>query len=212
LARRHDELLLEVEGVQAEQIAVLRCLIRHHGLRRVYCEGLTTAGLTNYGEQIRVLREMEAEQIPALKKQLADVRELLGSMKGKESTDRYTKAAGIEAEIVGMLNDHRVRLLELGAAGRLLIAGELEDVLPLDDETALDASRPVTPAGRVKLDKEKVRAREETQVRLLLAGDPVAVIVLGGDHDLSQPLRSLTEGRAEYLRVTTSMFRRFSSP
>ena len=39
-------------------------------------------------------------------------------------------------------------------------------------------SRPDTPDGRVKIDKDKARAREEAQVRLLMAGDPIAVIVL----------------------------------
>lgn len=32
--RRYREFLLEVELVQLEQMALLRCLIRHHGLKR----------------------------------------------------------------------------------------------------------------------------------------------------------------------------------
>src|SRR5262245_66447880 len=31
----HEELLLQVELVQLEQAALLRCLARHHGLRRI---------------------------------------------------------------------------------------------------------------------------------------------------------------------------------
>jgi hypothetical protein len=212
VARLHAELLLEVEAVQAEQMAVLRCLIRHHGLRRVYSEGVTPAGLSNYRDIIKTLSAMEKDEIPAARRQLAEVRELLASMRGQDGSDPYRSARGIEAELAKMLDDHRDRLLEFGAAGRLFIAGELEDVLPLDDDDALEASRPVTTDGRVKLDKAKVRAREEAQVRLLLAGDPVAVIVLGGKHDLSHQLRAVAGGRVEYLRVTTSMYRRFSSP
>jgi hypothetical protein len=48
----NQELLLEVEAVQLEQMALLRCLIKHHGLRRVYSEGLTANDLPNYRERI----------------------------------------------------------------------------------------------------------------------------------------------------------------
>jgi len=59
----HEEQCLEVEAVQLEQLAVLRCLIKHHGLRFIFCEGLTQKGLANYREKIGVLRSMEKEQI-----------------------------------------------------------------------------------------------------------------------------------------------------
>jgi len=39
----YKEFLLEVELVQIEQKTLLRCLVKHHGLRRVFCEGLTRA-------------------------------------------------------------------------------------------------------------------------------------------------------------------------
>lgn len=57
--RLHQELLLEVEAVQLEQMAMLRCLIKHHGLKRIYSEGLTANDLPNYREKIAVLRDME---------------------------------------------------------------------------------------------------------------------------------------------------------
>jgi hypothetical protein len=40
--------LLEVELVQVEQAAILECLNRHHGLRRVLVEGLTPKGVAAY--------------------------------------------------------------------------------------------------------------------------------------------------------------------
>jgi hypothetical protein len=36
---------------------------------------------------------------------------------------------------------------------------------------------------------------------------PVAVIVLGGSHDLSAQVRRLGGGRCDYLRVTTACYR-----
>jgi hypothetical protein len=39
-----------------------------------------------------------------------------------------------------MLEEHRFALLEIGAAGSLLVSGEMEEVLPLDDAELLDAA------------------------------------------------------------------------
>lgn len=46
--RLYEAFLLEVEAVQLEQMALLRCLIQHHGLRRILCEGLTDKDLPSY--------------------------------------------------------------------------------------------------------------------------------------------------------------------
>jgi hypothetical protein len=97
--RLHQEHLLEVKAVQLERMALLRCLIRHHGLKRIYCEGLTANDLPNYKEMVAVLREMEQTQVGVLRQQLAEARDL--------------KAKKIEAEITEMLDQHRLRLLEL---------------------------------------------------------------------------------------------------
>ncbi|HLW65884.1 MAG TPA: hypothetical protein VKS79_11230 [Gemmataceae bacterium] len=84
--------------------------------------------------------------MPQIRKQLEDVRKLVAeaSNEGKE------KAKAIEAELVAMLDDHKHRLLEMGTPGRLLIAGEFEDVLPLEDADALEQAKPVTPSGQMK--------------------------------------------------------------
>jgi hypothetical protein len=198
--RLHEELCLEVEAVQLEQMALLRCLVKHHGLRRIFCEGLTPKDLPNYNERIGVQRSMEREEIPQLQKQLADVRDL---KKGVE-------AAAIEGEITGLLWEHRKRLLDLGAAGRLLIAGDIEEVLPLDDAVLLDQAKPITPDGRVKFDAEKLGARKEGIVKAATARGPFALIVLGGSHDLSDSVRRLGGGRCEYVRLTTSRVRQFA--
>ena len=111
----HQELFLEVELVQLEQMAILRCLIKHHGLKRVFSEGFSTDELKTYREKVAVLRSMEKEQIPHLRQQLQEVRKLLGA-----TAEKKEMAEVIEAQLVTMLDDHKHRLLEMGAAGRLL--------------------------------------------------------------------------------------------
>src|SRR5437899_3924586 len=80
----HHELLLEVELVQFEQMALLRCLITHHGLKKVFSEGFSPDELKTYRERIAVLRSMEKEQIPQLRKQLEEVRKLLEGATGEK--------------------------------------------------------------------------------------------------------------------------------
>ena len=88
---------------------------------------------------------MENTEIRQVRKQLADVQELLKEM--DLSTDRYQEAKNIETQVTEMLDQHKIRLLELGAPGRLLIAGEIDEVLPLDDGELLDAAKPITADG-----------------------------------------------------------------
>ena len=51
-------------------------------------------------------------------------------------------------------------MVRLGAAGRLLVSGEIENVHPLEDEKPLDAANPVTADGKVRFDALKVQARQ----------------------------------------------------
>ena len=150
-----------------------------------------------------MLKAMDQEQVPKVRNQLEEVRKLIEGATG----ERKEKAQEIEKQLVAMLDEHKERLLEMGAAGRLLISGELEDVLPLEDAEALANAKPISPSGGVKLDPVKIEARHDAQVKALMKEGPVAVIVLGGAHDLSSSVQRLGGGNCEYLRVTPKRFR-----
>jgi hypothetical protein len=202
----YEQHLLEVELVQLEQIALLRCLIKHHGLKAVFAEGFASTEIKGYRERVAALRAVEKEQIPKLREQLKDIRRLAtNDPKTKE------KAKAIEAEIVEMLEQHRRRMLEMGSTGQLLISGELEDVLPLEDAKALAQSMPIAPDGKMEPDPAKIEARHDAQVReVMKRKESATVIVLGGSHDLSASIRRNTDGKCEYLRVTTKRYREVS--
>jgi hypothetical protein len=200
--RLHQELLLEVELVQIEQLAMLRCLIKHHGLKRIFSEGFSPDELEAYREKIAVLKSMENDQIPQIRKQLDEVRRLIEGSTG----EKKDKAKAIEVQLLALLDEHKHRLLEIGASGRLLISGELEDVLPLEDAVALEKAKPISPSGGVKLDPVKLEARHDAQVKAMMKEGPVAVIVLGGSHDLTASIKRF-RGSCEYLRVTTKRFK-----
>jgi hypothetical protein len=104
-----------------------------------------------------------------------------------------------------MVRGHRRQLLEYGASGELAVAGEVE-VLPLDDEELLAMTKPVSPDGKVSVERAKLEARHDSQVMAALASGPCAFIILGGGHDLSASVRRLVGGRAGYIRVTTTRY------
>jgi hypothetical protein len=88
----------------------------------------------------------------------------------------------------------------------LVLAGEVE-VLPLDEQEALDRAKP----GKVSMDPAKLEARHDAQVQAALADGRCSLLVLGGSHDLSVAIDKLSAGGVEYLRVTTSRFKEVSN-
>jgi hypothetical protein len=86
---------------------------------------------------------------------------------------------------VGMadLIDHRdLRPLECCTVGPLLVAGEIEKVLPWDDADPLDKAKLITPNG-VKSHPEKLKARQDALIKAVLREGGFATIVLGDSHD-----------------------------
>ena len=88
----------------------------------------------------------------------------------------------------------------------MLIAGEIEAVLPLEDAMALDNAKPISPDGKIGVDPGKREARHDAQVTTVLDQGRFGLIILGGSHDLSASMRRHAE-KCEYLQVTTKRFK-----
>ena len=200
LDEHYHEFLKQVDSVQLEQMTLLRTLIPHHGLKRLFCEGLTSRDMPNYRERIGVLKDMEVNQIARLKRQLIEVRELLVGRPDPDVQD-------MEAKILDLLYGSYWRLVEMGAAGRLLVSGEIEEVLPMEDHELLDSANPVTADGQVRFDAEKVKARRDAIVKNMLKAGPFGMMILGGDHDLAENVMRVGEGKCEYIRVTLNRYK-----
>jgi len=208
----YEELLLEIELVQIEQKAILRCLMKHHGQRRVFCEGLTKEDMPFYKLKIAALRRVE-KQIPDVEDQIEEAARELAEMEkaGEEDSDDYRLAAEIKAELESLLCQHRLDVLRVGAAGQLFLAGEIEEVVPVDDANLLARANPVAEDGEVKLDREVIEARQDAQVRVMIEGGRFALVILGGAHDLADNVRKLAGRDGEYVRVTTRWGWRFGA-
>jgi hypothetical protein len=200
---RYQEHLLQVELVQVEHLALLGCLARRHGLRRVYVEGMTPEGVTNFREMVAAHKKVET----GLYEQLQDVHGILEE--AKEGTERHAKAKEIAREVLGLLDRFQLDVLPLGTAGWLLMFGEVEEVLALDDAKLLEEAKPIDPAGRYHLDAAKLSARHGGQVRAALKDGAFALVLLVGAHDLTDNVRRYAGGLCEYLRVTTRGYQEF---
>lgn len=198
--QRYHEFLKQVDAVQLEQMTLLRTLIQQYGLKRLFCEGLASRDMPNYREKISVLKDMEANQIARLKRQLNEVRELLVERPDPDVQD-------MEAKILDLLYGFYWRLVEMGAAGRLLVSGEIEEVLPMEDQELLDAANPVTAEGQVQYDEENVQARRDAIVKNVLKAGPFGLMILGGDHDLTENVKRVSGGKCEYIRVTLNRYK-----
>jgi hypothetical protein len=78
--------------------------------------------------------------------------------------------------------EHQEELLRLGAAGRLALDGQL-CIMPAEDAVAYRAANPLK-SGSVEIDPAANEQRESAFCKTVLARDKVAVLILGGAHEL----------------------------
>lgn len=200
LAAQYAVFLDEVEAVQREQVEELRKLIREHGLKHVWLEGLTESRMLNFEELINKMKSVEAKSIPRIQGELNKVTELIASL--DTGSPDLAEAKKAEAKLVALLQLQRERRLRIGAAGLLYMNGELEHVMPLDDDVTFAKANPVTPGGTVVFDVSANEDREDAVARRLRdAKEQVAVIVLGGGHQLSDNFRRSSRANVQYERI-----------
>lgn len=159
--KAYSRFLRSVESTQQNQMRSLRRLIKEHKLKAVYVEGVSEKNHKGVLRFIQTLREYEA-----------------GKPEPPESAIDKLIAA-----------QNKIDLMELGAAGRLVVSGELQTILPAENSRAFEAANPLLVNGAIEFDKYADERREDEIVRNLMKSDGLAVIVLGGNHDLSDNLK-----------------------
>jgi hypothetical protein len=198
---------LKVERVQLELLAILRCLIRHHGLTKVFVEGMLVADHDGWREWIDALRVAYSSGLSVGQSRLKVSKQAIGgsALKGKELPQDGN------LQPLETLNTDEPGLAEMGAPLHLAIRGELVEIFPLDDFTLLEAN-PVSPTGELQHDCARIEARHDAQIRCLTKEGGVAVVILGGAHDLSESVQRIAGGKCEYIRVTSKRFREMCPP
>jgi hypothetical protein len=105
-----------------------------------------------------------------------------------------------------LIDGQRAGELALGAPMRPHVEG-LIDVRALDDAGALEAATPRWKDGKFRPDTDAAEKRRNAMAKILArAEEPVVAALLGGAHDLREPLAKRAPGVA-YLGVTTRAYR-----
>jgi hypothetical protein len=182
----YEDHLREMESVQEEEMTLLRWLAARFRLGFVYQGGLTREDAPGLRVDAGKLGQAERGEILSLRKEQAT------AAGGKSVGD-----ARAARELQARLDAHRESVLRLGAAGRLLMSGALDDVQPLDD------ARPLTAERADPRDAKARKARQDAMTQnALRGGEPVVVVVLDGRFDLSESVRE-QHPNCGYIRVTT---------
>jgi hypothetical protein len=101
---------------------------------------------------------------------------------------------------------YRRDLMQMGAAAQLLISNELNSVLPLENAAAFEKANPVGKDGKIRFDDAAEEKREDEMVKILLKGQGMKVIVLGGGHDLADNMKRMKLGSVQYVRVSSKEY------
>jgi hypothetical protein len=165
----YQKLLDKVERVQADQMAIVRFLIRGYGVQAVYSEGLSKDSMAGLTMRLDLLKAIEP----------------------------VAAAGTLDA---GELRQRRELTLTVGTPGRLLLAKEIAQVMPLEDEQALQDTNPVAN-GKIAPDAAKIEVRRKAMVKNL-PRQGLAVVILGGSHNLEPYLPAETL----YIQVTPRSF------
>lgn len=207
LNAQYCEFLAEVEAVQVEQVAEMRKLIHEHNLKHVWLEGLTESRMPDFKELIKQTKAFEKENLPKVNAELSKVRELLANL--ESDSPQAAEAREVQSRLVALVQEQRERRLRIGPAGLLYMAGEIERVMPLEDETAFSKANPVTREGTVVFDEVANAERDAAIARRIIdAKEPVSVIVLGGGHKLDGDLWQLSKGTVYCKRVELPKYKR----
>ena len=208
-----DDFLRQVDVVQSEQTKLLSHLIHQGGLKQVFYEGLVQEEVALFNATLQSLKSTRPKMARA-KQLLPELREMLREANDK-STGDASEAQDLKFlchQLSSTLDTYRADLLQVGAAGKLVLNGEQLAIKPLDSQRWLERTNPVDESGRVRqVPRRQLEAREDAMVRELLdANVKCAVIVLGGGHDLTDNLRRVCRDDWEHISVATRSHRRFT--
>lgn len=116
-------------------------------------------------------------------------------------TDAPAEATALHAMAKLGLEQYDQDRLKVGAAGELLAAGIVAEVRPLEDAELLAAADPRRTDGTAAFNEVGQWQRDQAIVkRLLQCTESVAIVILGGSHDLTSEL-SASDRPVRYLMV-----------
>ena len=186
--KRYAQYLNDLEELQLQQVELIRELSKTHGVKRIFYEGVTDENLEACHQSNARVKRLDS---------LKDEIDALGN--DPEADTIRKKLESLRAEL-------REESLQLGAIGHLIRSSEIADYLPLEDAATVVAADPLGRDGKLRSNAAAEKAREDEMAKRLLATGPIAIVVLGGDHDLEDNLKKLLPS-VKYQKLQTVKYR-----
>ena len=177
----YDDYLQQIELMQAEQMVVLRCLIKHHGLRQVFAEGVTEANLPLYHDKIASLRFPGACTAEEVRKRRLDLLEF-GAVGQLHITGELPEVLPVDDADFNVQSVMKRRLIST------------IDKNSIDDD---------------KIQPRKPMEALDHKVQMILNHGNFGFIV-GDDYDLTENVNRISGGKCEYIRVKTKWWNEIS--
>lgn len=170
--KQYLEFLDELEKIQEWQRVAFLGFVDAFNVKEVYVEGLTEKNHKGTLKFIETLKKYEKDKTPP-----------------ESDFDRLVEA------------QNKIDLLELGAAGQLVITGQLKTILPADDSKVMEAANPLQSDGKIVFNKKAIEAREDAIINNLRKSDnKIVMVLLGRGHDLEDNIKRLMS-KCRYRRV-----------
>lgn len=167
--KSYREFLNDLKKEIRGQMLLLKGLIHQHNLKAVYVEGVTDQNHKAVLRFIKVLKGYEADKL-------------------EQPESAFDKLVA---------EQNKIDRLELGAAGQLVLSGDLQTILPAEEAKAYEGANPLKSGGpsdfskKIEFDRQANERREDAIVRNLMKADGVAVITLGMAHNLHDNMKRL---------------------
>ncbi len=177
----YEDYLQQIELIQVEQMVVLRCLIKHHGLRQVFAEGVTQVNLPLYRNKVASLRESGTGTAKEVGERRLDLLEI--------------GAAG-QLFMLGELQE----VLPLDDPDFIVQSAIKRDLVSTIDKMSYVHS---------KIHQQKTGEALDHQIHTILNHGSFGLIV-GDDHDLTENVYRISGGKCQYIRVKTKWWNEIS--
>lgn len=166
---------------------ILEALSAKHGVKEIGVEGLPNRAVGDELARIEVLKRTAERDVPAWRKQHG------AAMADKD----YKTAAELAVKLLHYEHDRARR----GPAAEAFLAGKITRLVPIEDPDTLAAAKPTVVRGRLVSSRKAYDAREDSVVRLALAGRTFLVFTCGAGHNFAESIRRVAP-KCEYIRIT----------
>jgi hypothetical protein len=170
----YDEYILQIRLMQIEHSVIVRCLVRNHGLRRIYVESITDGDFALSKNGVEVGRHGDVLE-PKENSRLAVV-----------GTTHWMK--GLQGDVPSEFQDWEIKDVPHS------VLSSSESIFKRFNNSKKVVQKVVYKRSHQMMD---------TEVRFILT-DGACCLIIGDDNDFAENVNRIAEGKCEYIRIQTN--------